>query len=83
MLLTTNSLMLMVVIFVLIGIIMGIKDELMAHNNLSKVLDVFVLVFLGIYIGLLGEPFLMIYLMMYYEAYRQARTIVYEYKNEN
>lgn len=81
MLLTTNSLMLMVVILVLLGIIMGIKDELMSHNTLSKVLDVFVLVFLGIYIGLLGEPFLMIYLMMYYEAYRQARTIVYEYKN--
>ena len=54
MLLTTNSLMLMVVIFVLIGIIMGIKDELMAHNNLSKVLDVFVLVFLAeIFIGML------------------------------
>ena len=83
MLLTTNSLMLMVVILVLLGIIMGIKDELMAHNTLSKVLDGVVLISIGIYIGLLGEPFLMVYLMMYYEAYRQARTIVYEYKYGN
>jgi hypothetical protein len=75
--------MLMVVILVILGIIMGIKDELMAHNKLSKVLDVVLVLALGIYIGLLGEPFLMVYLMMYYEAYRQTRTIVYEYKYEN